>query len=291
MRHELVDTLVVSRIRDSGPALTRDDLRQLEVEFNVVLPEDYCEFLLIRNGGCYYDQNFIEFPQSEEESIKYFYFHALNSPLDLPCDDLRAVNKAFQGRLPPGGLAIGSTGEDRLILCGPPNEGLYTLRQNVEVIGPTKNHGLEYVAASFAAFARACREVSLEEREHYGIEDSQPFMAIEVREYDILEDCLRDGFYLQDVNGRDQTALYVACLSLNYEAARLLLERGADPNDGDRYTGRPPIYAAAAADAGELCSLLLSHGASRVVSVDDGTSILDTLRHVPSEYVRSVFDR
>lgn len=291
LRQTLINTLIVSRLRDSGPSLTRDDLRRLEVDLDVVLPDDYCEFLLIRNGGCYYDQLFIEFPRPDDEPLAFFYFHALDSTIGLPCDDLREVNKSLQGRLPRGAIAIGGTDEERLLLCRPPNQGLFTWQEWGDDGEPSADHGLKYTAESFAAFAQACIEADLLEKKCTTIENAQPFIAIELRRQSILEKCLRNGFHLQDVNWRGQTALFVACRTLNYEAAKLLLEYGADPDDGSRSTGRPPLYAAAGASAGELCKLLFSFGASQLLPGEDKISVLDILPHPPSGYIRSIFEK
>lgn len=52
------------------------------------------------------------------------------------------------------------------------------------------------------------------------------------------------------------SALYFACVSNNVPAARLLLERGADPNDGES------VFHAAEHDHRDCLELLLAHGAN-----------------------------
>ncbi|WP_309671564.1 ankyrin repeat domain-containing protein [Gemmatimonas sp.] len=52
------------------------------------------------------------------------------------------------------------------------------------------------------------------------------------------------------------SALYFACVSNNVPAARLLLERGADPNDGES------VFHAAEHDHRDCLDLLLAHGAN-----------------------------
>uniref|UniRef100_A0A8C0W3B5 Neurogenic locus notch protein 4 n=1 Tax=Castor canadensis TaxID=51338 RepID=A0A8C0W3B5_CASCN len=74
--------------------------------------------------------------------------------------------------------------------------------------------------------------------------------------------------------GTGETPLHLAARFSRPTAARRLLEAGANPNQPDR-AGRTPLHTAVAADAQEVCQLLLS---SRQTSVDarteDGTTPL-----------------
>lgn len=74
--------------------------------------------------------------------------------------------------------------------------------------------------------------------------------------------------------GTGETPLHLAARFSRPTAARRLLEAGANPNQPDR-AGRTPLHTAVAADAREVCQLLL---ASRQTSVDarteDGTTPL-----------------
>ncbi|XP_005852896.2 PREDICTED: neurogenic locus notch homolog protein 4-like [Myotis brandtii] len=74
--------------------------------------------------------------------------------------------------------------------------------------------------------------------------------------------------------GTGETPLHLAARFSRPTAARRLLESGANPNQPDR-AGRTPLHTAVAADAREVCQLLLRH---RQTSVDartvDGTTAL-----------------
>lgn len=57
-----------------------------------------------------------------------------------------------------------------------------------------------------------------------------------------------------------KTALHIACMVGKYDAAKVLLERGANPNVGDFYNKTPYYYARVAYDY-NICRLLRRHGA------------------------------
>jgi ankyrin repeat protein len=62
-------------------------------------------------------------------------------------------------------------------------------------------------------------------------------------------------------DAKEPGTLYAAAARRNVDAVRLLLERGADPNDSVKSTGRTALHAAVASGPVELVDLLLTRGA------------------------------
>nr|XP_021518724.1 neurogenic locus notch homolog protein 4 isoform X1 [Meriones unguiculatus] len=74
--------------------------------------------------------------------------------------------------------------------------------------------------------------------------------------------------------GTGETPLHLAARFSRPTAARRLLEAGANPNQPDR-AGRTPLHTAVAADAREVCQLLLANRRTAVdARTDDGTTAL-----------------
>jgi cytochrome c len=83
-----------------------------------------------------------------------------------------------------------------------------------------------------------------------------------------------------DVNEPDKfaTPLYYAVSRQHLDAARLLIERGADVNAGPKVSG-PPLKPAVAKSNVELITLLLKHGADPNVAVGKQTALHEAVRH------------
>jgi cytochrome c len=74
------------------------------------------------------------------------------------------------------------------------------------------------------------------------------------------------------------TPLYYAVSRQHLDAAKLLIERGADVNAGSKIGG-PPLMAAAAKDKLELITLLLAHGADPNSTVRGPTPLHVAVKH------------
>jgi cytochrome c len=73
------------------------------------------------------------------------------------------------------------------------------------------------------------------------------------------------------------TPLYYAVSRQHLDAAKLLIDRGADVNAGSKIGG-PPLKAAIAKSKPELITLLLAHGADPNVAVGDQTALHEAVR-------------
>jgi ankyrin repeat protein len=81
---------------------------------------------------------------------------------------------------------------------------------------------------------------------------------------EIIEELLDAGADINatgDAFGRGGSALYNAVVNLQSEAAKLLIERGADVNQPDPELGETPLIPAAARNLPEIVALLLENGA------------------------------
>ena len=110
------------------------------------------------------------------------------------------------------------------------------------------------------------------------------FEAAALGQTDRLRELLDDEPALANAFGDDGfQPLPLACFFGHVDAARLLLQRGADPNTLSRneHIRTNALHAAAASEnksretSYELCELLLAHGADPAALDDDGRSALD----------------
>jgi hypothetical protein len=285
---DFTQSLLVTRLRERGPKLSEKEVEQFEREIGARLPEDYRWFLLTFNGGCYYEEYIIEFDTPGGpvgSAIAGFSFCSLNVVDSASGGDLRWLRETHDGRVPDGMIPIGNAGTDLILLDTACGSGLYLWVRDREMRVEHPNDNRFFLAQSFSDFANECHYLAIDEQEAEALEIDEPFRSIDLRRHDLLEQYLDDGFALFETNDRGQTLLYVACRELNYEAA-MLLDRGADPDDGDRNAGRPPLYAAAAPGAGELVQLLLSHGASLYMDNTQSRTILESLPWPPNPKIK-----
>jgi hypothetical protein len=288
---QLCDSLLITRIRDCGPALSEEDIRAFEQEIGVSLPCDYRWFLRSFNGGGYYDQEFIHFPMPGGpvgDFIGFIGLAGINLDYDRRWGDIRHMLEVHPFLIPSCLLPIGDTGGVEWLLLDVHDGGkMYLWTRDLDFALEGNRY---FLASSFTEFALGCYYMSEEEREASEFEKQEPFLSIAIQRNKEFIRYLDDGFPLFETNEQEQTPLYVACGSLNYEAAEELLRRGADPDDGDRRRGYPPLYAAAAPGAGELAKLLLSYGASPYMDADKTRPILENLPTVPTKYMRDIFE-
>lgn len=184
-------------------------------------------------------------------------------------------------------IPIADTCND-LLLIGLKDGRIYYWERDLELRVNHPNENQFLVANSFTDFCTGCCYGSIEELEGYTLEKDEPFKSIELQQLARLRQHLDDGFPLYQTNERGQTLLYVACLHLDWDGTIELLDRGANPDDGDHTTGRPPLWAAASAGAGDLVKVLLSYGASRYLDADHTRPIAYHLDPPPDERVREL---
>ncbi len=285
MRH-LSNSLLFTEIRDVGPRLPREQLTAWESSLGASLPEDYAQFLLEHNGGCYYNTA-IQFPTHNvpvTSAIGLLIFLGLDEDADYPTHTLPAALDCHCGRIPDLTLPIAYSASDLVLLCLRTG-GVYLWDRCGET--PGDPHANTYsVADSFTEFALGCRIDP--ESELHTIEEEEPFLAIELHRLSELQRLLDEGLPLTSTNANEQTLLYVACRALDINGAEELMKRGADPDDGDRLRGRPPLWVTACAGAIDLTKLMLAHGASRLMDPHSGDLIVDAIDPPPGKTIRTL---
>jgi hypothetical protein len=283
---KLEDTLFVTKLHDSGIQLTEADVAAFEQELAARLPSEYREFLLLRNGGAFYEP--LVWPLVKNEYSEEFGLTVVFRLLELPDDntnDLRANLQTHQGRIPHNTLPIGDDGDNLLLIdLRPEAEGaLYLWIRDNELIKDVEENRIP-AATSFLDMASRCR-VSPDYFSNRAT--TPPFRAIE--HFDIAQlRCLLDAGL--DVNATDEHGvplIVAACNELNYDAAALLLARGANPNRPDR-RGSSALKSAAGQGARDLVKLLLGHGAFRHLPNDPSASVLNSLYPPPRRRMREL---
>jgi hypothetical protein len=103
------------------------------------------------------------------------------------------------------------------------------------------------------------------------------FYAAKTGNARVVDGLLRiDGELLQRTDRRGRTALHRACVNQQFEAVRLLVDRGADVNAVDR-DGNPPLHLAVkvrGTGAVPFLQLLLDHGADPGLADGEGKTAL-----------------
>jgi ankyrin repeat protein len=89
------------------------------------------------------------------------------------------------------------------------------------------------------------------------------------------------------------TPLHLAAFARNVEAARSLLEAGADPNAiaTAPFARVTPLGTCAFAGANEVAKLLLAHGADPTLTADDGFTPLDSARRKGNDELVALLGR
>lgn len=264
----LCETVLFGKLHDRGPMLTEAEVAAFEHELAFPLPADYREFLLLCNGGRYYEYVACPLPTRE-------YSHELRLvrlfqllPTSDPDQNLRGLRRKLhmhEGRIPDDTLPIADSGADMLLIAleGQSRGALGLWVRDYELTRERADNFIP-VAPSFTALASACAT-----RPYYSeLETEEPFIAAERFDLDGLRRCLDAGLNPDARNEEDMTLLVVACRELNYDAAELLLSRGADPNLPDLRWGYPPLHYAKGDGARDLVNLLLRYGAKKDVPPD-----------------------
>jgi len=283
------ESILVTHIRETGPDISAQDIQLFEKELGGTLPAVYSDFLLRFNGGVY-DDDSLGYPVADlpfGDWIGFFVFFGLNLDEEECGSDLREMWICHQGRIPDRMVPIADSAED-LILLDIQNGSIYYWERDGELKVPIEKN-VFLIASSFTEFARGCKLIPRED-DDYTIEDSEPFISIELRRLATLIEYLDDGFPIYSTNSYGQTLLYVACRGLDIDGAKVLLARGADPDDGDHETGRPPLWAAAGGGSDDMVRLLFAYGASPMMGQDHNIPIIDNLHPFPAcKHMRSLF--
>ena len=94
-------------------------------------------------------------------------------------------------------------------------------------------------------------------------------LVVKDNDMDAIKEYAADLSILNETNSEGYTALHIAVIESNYEAAEYLLEQGADPNTMDMYE-YTPLMEAATYDDFEMTELLLTLGADKTIKDSQG---------------------
>jgi hypothetical protein len=276
---DLAETLFVKKLHDGGVPLANADLVAFEQELGAALPADYRQFLLLKNGGHFYEPVVCPLPTREySDALGLSIVFRLLEPTDENTNDLRNVRDIHRGRLPRNTLAIADDGDNLLLIELDPEKGgaLSLWVRDDEMIRAVEDNRIA-VAPSFTDLALRC-QVSAEYFSN--LEQAEPFRAIEHFDLARLRRLLDAGLDPDATNERGTPLLVAAARELNFDAAALLLERGATPNTPDR-DGHTALRHVAGSGAIDFIKLLLRHGAHRHLPGDAATNIADSLYPPP----------
>jgi len=282
----LMDTIFVRELHDAGVALTETDIVAFEQEIGAALPAEYRQFLLFKNGGHFYAP--IGFPLPDEtysDTLGLSIVFRLLEPVDENRNDLRRILKIHEGRIPLNTLPIADDADNLLLIDLDPKSGgaLYLWRRDDEMTKEREDNKI-FAEASFASMAANCRIL----QDYFSrLETLPPFVAVEHFDLNELKRLLDAGLDVNLTNEYGVSLLVKACDDLNYEAAVLLLARGADPNGFDR-RGNSPLKSAAGQGALDLMKLLMKYRAHRFLPNDPKTRIVDALYPPPRRRVRAL---
>jgi hypothetical protein len=256
-----------------------EDLARFETQIGLRLPTDYRDFLLLRNGGHMYRPShrplvFIPLDTSAHEKLEFdrsCIFHRLEWSDHY--HDLWMRSK--ESHLLPTQLHIADIYRDKLFLnlgTAEPTVGLWVADWYEDTSGPPDRCSI-FVAKSFAEMVHGA-EPSCEPAKQ--IEPG--FRAIERGDLHELGQLLSNGLNPNAINEQGTPLLFYAIRDFDYDAAKLLLNRGSDPDLSDGDTGRSPMFWAASGGNIDFAKLLLGHGAHKRMPDDPDVSILDWLK-------------
>jgi hypothetical protein len=278
------ETEFVIKLHDNGVSLAESDVVDFERDIGARLPRDYRDFLLLCNGGRFYES--VCFPVSAPLSKKIWcdefllrIVYSLLEPSGDDVNDLRQVLRVHQGRIPPHTLPIADDSTNMLLLdldSGAPGSIWIWIRDNEPLMPMFENRHL--LTRSFNDLMYGSRVVW---DTPFDLESVEPFQVVERFDNNRLRDMLESGLEPDSVNEVGVPLLVLACERLNFDAVSLLLSHGANPDLPDPRYNQSPLYVAAASSAFDIAKLLLDHGASRQMPVDPSISVLNAIRPRP----------
>jgi|GEM_PF-1959190 len=256
-------SLFFQKLHDKGPVLGETDVIQLEREIGVALPEDYRKFLLEYNGGQFYEFLLVPLPTQEYDcswGISRLYRLLDSSDKDPRDLGLRQVFRMYQSRIPANTLPIGDDSSD-LLLLDLGSSAFGTLWLWVRDFEPSREREMNRVpvADSFSDLADKCRLWTTQ----MPSETEEPFIAIEIFDLDRLRRCLDAGCDPNARNELETPLLVFAAQERNYDAAQLLLSRGAAPDLPELRNGQTALGWVHMWQAEDFERLLRKHGATQ----------------------------
>ncbi|MEX2114857.1 MAG: SMI1/KNR4 family protein [Pirellulales bacterium] len=250
---------ILDRLQDSFDPISEAEVRTLEADLGVTLPQDYVEFLLQYNAA--YMQHPVEFRVREQGPFVEggTFDRCLGIVKEWPeCESGWNIDtnvEALDQRIPAGLVPIADSGTDPICIgVTADNYGKIYLWDSVDE-GADDNTYL--VADSFTEFL-GC--LTPGDESYTYVEELPIFQAIERGELPTVEAYLADGGKVDCRNGEGQTLLMCAARTAWPKIVRLLLQRGADPSARDA-NDCTPVYHAAMGQSDDGLKLLFAAGA------------------------------
>jgi hypothetical protein len=256
------------------PPASPESLEELEIELGVRFPQEYADFLLQFNGGCF--QRPVQCALPNPPDPDFLSAFAMNWFYGDPSDRSIGVSlvtyaRILKGRIPDDCLAVAScNGGDLLLLqvAGPESErGKVWFWDGTQEGEGDNIHWLADSFAEFLAMLEHDTDVEYEECESIPI-----FVSIEYGQLGAVERFLAHGGDVETRNADGKTLLAAAAWYSWPKIVRLLLAHSADPNARD-FKGRTPLHHAAGASYDNM-KLLLAAGADATVRDLEGNSVL-----------------
>ena len=140
------------RFTSSGKPIAPDQLVKLESHIGRQLPAEFREFLLSKNGARP-EPNIYEFGNNSTAVERFLGIS------DKDADDLAAVNRMYEGRLPPDMIAIATAAGGNLICLHVKNGAVYFWDHEREAMGDEEPSlaRMDHLAPSFTNFLEALR--------------------------------------------------------------------------------------------------------------------------------------
>lgn len=263
---------VLDRLQDSFDPVSSEDVRSLESELRVTLPQDYVEFLLQYNAA--YAQHPLGFrvrdpgPFVKTGSLDCCLGIVKVWPESESGHAIRTVAKDYDQRIPTGLLPIAHSGPDPICLGASANyRGQVYLWDSVDE-GADNNTYL--VADSFTEFL-GCLTPGDESYEY--VENLPIFQAVERGQLRDVEMYLVDGGNADCRNEQGETLLMCAARTAWPRIVKLLLDRGANPSARDA-NDCTPVYHAAMRQSNDSLKLLFAAGAETRYCDDRGRTLI-----------------
>ena len=256
-------------VQDSYEPLSDRDISTFEVELGMKLPDEYRDFLLDHNGGCFADDLVW---RGGEVGVEYFY--GLNTPESA--GDIREMMQLLRC-----GPIVGDVKwipDDTLPIACSQASGRVCLGMPDDIYGQVFHFGDEgesdpswrennWIADGFDEFMDG---MTLNPERDDPREVLPAFRAVEAGDADMLLSLLASEDVLKQRNGDGDTLLMCAAFNRRVPETRILLEAGAEVDARDE-SGATPLFATGSTD---VTKLLLAHGADPNAVNNQGMSVL-----------------